>query len=182
MRTTRKRLFLLAITALLATTAFSPVRADARLRSGTIISGTGGSPANFWVRGMEGCVGAPACSAWLQSACGPALARKDPALHASIVSVGGLADGVSERVLNVRGGVGVNWGYFIVQFWTGSETFTRRPCSEILSSRTTSWECDDDREWPNPTRVTCKLPIPRHARWMTITSSPDNTDLNWALS
>lgn len=143
------------------------------LRSGSIISGTGQSPANFWVRGMEGCVGAPACSAWLQSACQPALAGQNPALHASIVDVGDLADNTTSRVLDVRSGIGINWGGFIVQFWT--ETKIPDPwqyCDEVTRSRLNSWECG----------ALCTFRIPRDAKWMTITSKPDNTNIDWTLS
>jgi hypothetical protein len=163
----------LAIALMATVQSASPVRAEGPLRSGTIVSGTGESPANFWVRGMEGCVGAPACSAWLQSACHPALAAQDPAVHASIVDVADLADDVTQRVLDVRDGIGINWGHFIVQFWTGTVLARWHYCGEIVDRRLTSWQCGG---------ALCTFRIPSDARWMTITSSPDNTNIRWTLS
>ena len=163
---------MLAASMLVATPAVA--RGDGTLRSGSIVSGTGQSPANFWVRGMEGCVGAPACSAWLQSACRPGLAGKNPAVHASIVDVGRLADGVTERVLDVRPGVGLNWGHFVVQFWTGTNLSRFDYCRELVRGQFWSWEC-------GYRTGLCRFTIPKGARWMTITSSPDNTNVHWTL-
>ena len=149
----------------------APVRADEPVRSGTIVSGTGSSPANFWVRGMEGCVGAPACSAWLQSGCEPALAGADPALHASIVDVADLAG--TEREFDVRGGVGINWGRVVLQFWTdGSENPMAALWCEELFATASRWEC----------AYGCTLPLPAGAKFMTISSGPDNTNIHWTLT
>lgn len=149
----------------------SPVRAEEPVRSGTIVSGTGATPVNFWVRGMEGCVGAPTCSAWLQSGCEPALAGADPALHASIVDVAELAG--TERDLDIRGRVGINWGYVIVQFWTdGSENpMAALFCQEVFA-KPLRWGCD----------YGCTVRIPADAKFMTVTSSPDNTNIYWTLT
>ena len=172
MRTTR-RLILIALTAALLAVgpSLSPVRADGALRSGTIVSGTGQSPANFWVRGMDGCVGAPACSAWLQSACDPALSGQSPAVHAAIVDVEDLAD--TERVLRVQDGLGLNWGGVMVQFWTGTNVGSWDYCMEIGGGRSSI------REYA---RVGYSLRVPADAKWMTITSNPDNTNVAWTLS
>lgn len=176
MFTVRKLVLVAMAAALLAVVPYSPVRAAAPVRSGTIVSGTGETPVNFWVRGMEGCVGAPACSAWLQSGCHPALAGKNPAVHASIVDVGKLAG--TDRVLTVDGGVPINWGYFIVQFWTPTVDLGSSGvwCHEVVRGRLSSWECA-----PRHAISPCPIRIPADARWMTITSSPDNMNINWKL-
>jgi hypothetical protein len=175
MRTTRKVILVVLAAALLAAVPFFPVRAATPQRSGTILSGTGWSPANVWVRGMEGCLGAPTCSAWMQSGCSTALAGTNPAVHAAIVDVAALADNRTERVLTVEGGVGINWGYYIVQFWTKAEGSL--DCGEILASRLDSWACGGTYS-----RRRCAFRVPAGARWMTITSSPDNTNIRWKLS
>src|SRR5687767_8808274 len=110
MFTLRELAFAALAAALIAAVPFSPVHAAAPVRSGTILSGTGETPANPWVRGLEGCVGAPACSTWLQSGCAPALAGANPTLHASIVDVTDLADDGTSRLLRVHRDVGVNGG------------------------------------------------------------------------
>ena len=148
-----------------------PARAAEPVRSGTILSGTGSSPANFWVRGMDGCVGAPACAAWLQTGCEPALAGSDPALHASIVDVAELAG--SERRFGIRGGVGINWGRVIVQFWTdGSENPMAALYCEELFATPSRWSCG----------YGCIVTIPAGAKFMTVSSGPDNTDIRWTLT
>ena len=174
---TVRRFILVALSAaLVAVAPFSPARAATPLRSGTIVSGTGESPASPWVRGMEGCVGAPACSAWLQSGCHPGLAGRNPSVHASIVDVGKLAD--TDRVLRAQGGVPINWGRFVVQFWTGTEDLGSAGvwCQEIVGARVSSWQCA-----PRYAISPCTLRIPRNAKWMTISSSPDNMNINWNL-
>lgn len=181
MRRLRTLILVGVAAALLAAVASSPARAAGPSRTGTIVGGIGETPVSLWVRGADGCVGAPTCAAWLQSACHPDLAEKDPAVHASIVDVESLADGVTERVLDVHGGVGINWGYVVVQFWTETTLGVQPPstwigpwewCGELFASRVRAWECRDD----------CRFRIPVDAKWMTITSSPDNTNITWALS
>jgi len=176
----RKLVMLAAMSALLVAVP-SSARAEEPLRSGTIVGGVGETPASLYVRGMEGCVGAPTCAAWLQSACHPALAGTDPALHAAVVDVGDLADGSTERVLEFRGGVGLSRGHFIVQFWdeTSLGVPLGRPwewCSEILASRMSNWDGGTYRGgvWT--------FEIPRGAQWMTITSSPDTIATTWKLT
>jgi hypothetical protein len=166
MRTTRKLVLLALIAALLAAPS-STARAAGASRSGTIVSGVGWSPASVWVRGMEGCVGAPSCSAWLQSACSPALAGKSPAVDASIVGVASFADGRSLRTLRLEGVVGINWGQVIIQFWRA----TPLDCGEMLESRLT---CSVYYGF-------CSFRIPSGARWTTITATPDNTLVDWTL-
>lgn len=177
MRALRVLVLVVVATTLLAGIASAPVRAAGAVRSGSIVSGTGETPASPWIRGMEGCVGAPACSAWLQSGCHPALAGQRPGLQASIVDVESLAGKGTYRVLTVQGGVPINWGDFMVQLWTGTEELGTRGvwCTEIVRSRLTSWECA--RRHP----FVCTFRIPGNARWMTITSSPDNVNINWTL-
>lgn len=176
MLTVRKVVLVALAAALLAVVPLAPARAAAPVRSGSIVSGTGETPVNPWVRGMEGCVGAPACSAWLQSGCHPALAGSNPAVHASIVDVGKLAG--TDRVLTVQGGIPINWGRFTVQFWTSTEDLGSAGiwCDEIAPGRLRSWECA-----PVYRISPCPLRIPHGARWMTITSSPDNMNINWKL-
>jgi hypothetical protein len=174
----RRLLVFVAMAALLPAIP-SSVRAEEPLRSGTIVGGVGETPVSLYVRGMEGCVGAPTCAAWLQSACHPAVAGADPALHAAIVDVGDLADGLTERTLEFRPGPGLNWGRFIVQFWDRTYlAFSGRSewCSELLASRMNNWERGTYRgyHWT--------FEIPRGAQWMTITSSPDNTNIRWELT
>ena len=171
-----RRLVVLAAMSAMVLTLPTPGRAEETLRSGTILGGTGETPASLYVRGMEGCVGAPTCATWLQSACHPALAGSDPALHAAIVDVGDLADGVTERVLELRRGVGLNWGHFIVQFWYETRLFVWEWCGEILDRRMSNWDRGTYRGdvWT--------FHIPRGAKWMTITSSPDNTNIRWRLT
>lgn len=181
MFTVRQLAFAALAGTLLAAVAFSPVRAAAPVRSGTILSGTGETPANPWVRGMEGCVGAPACSAWLQSGCAPALAGADLALHASIVDDADLADGVTERRLTVHRGVGLSGGPLTVQLWSRSDEWDMidepagldgQWCWELLADRL---EC---RAFPNG----CSLVIPADAEFMTITARPDGTSRTWTLT
>ena len=172
MRTTRIISLIAVLIALVGTSALSgPVRADGPVRSGTILSGTGPSPANLWVRGMEGCVGAPTCAAWLQTGCDGALAGADPALHASIVDVAEVAD--TERRLDIQGGVGINWGRVIVQFWTdGSENpMAVLWCKELFANESL-WDCAHG----------CTVRIPPGAKFMTVSSSPDNTKVDWTLT
>jgi hypothetical protein len=166
---TRPTLLALCAAALLIASP-SPAHAAAESPSGTILSGTGSSPVTVWPPGMDGCVGAPTCSAWLRSGCRPALASKKVAVHAAIVDVEKFAGDARTHGLFVWGGAGINWGYVIVQFWTGP----RRPgsvCHEILRRRLNVWYGS----------VTGRFSVPSNARWMTITSSPDNTQLDWAL-
>jgi hypothetical protein len=173
MRSTRIFLLLVSATALLALGPFaSPAAADAPLRSGTIVGGTGETPVSLWVRGMDGCVGAPTCAAWMQSLCDSRLAGGKVAIHASIVNVGELADAKTERFLKIHPVVGLNWGHFIVQFWTGTRLGSYEFCAEIMGSRLNSWATGGDR---------AIFRIPEGAQWMTITSSPDNTSIRWTL-
>ena len=166
-----RRLVVLSAIAALALALPPSVRAGEPLRSGTILSGTGETPGNPWVRGMEGCVGAPTCSTWLQSGCAPALAGGDPALHASIVDVADFADGATPRVLDFRSGPGLNWGTVTVQFWT----YTTYWCEEVLASRFDTWDCENYRG-------ECHFEIPSTAEWMTISSRTDNTNITWTLT
>ena len=117
---------------------------------------------------MEGCVGAPTCSAWLQSMCSSTLAGQNPAVHASIVDVAELAYEDTERTLRVRGEIGINWGTFMVQFWDGW-------CNEIASGRIYGRHCAEKYK-------VCRFHIPSGAKWMTISPTPDNMSISWALT
>lgn len=174
------RLVLLAgtVTALAAPVGLaSAVRASEPVRSGTIVSGTGPTGTSpGW--GMDGCVGAPNCRSWIVSGCDARLAGQEPAPMAAIVDVGDLADGATPRSLDVKGGVGINWGGFFVQFWTDSKMASPlgEHCEEIAGTRRTSWRhCGRLGNH-------CVFAIPADARWMTITSTPDNTHINWKLT
>jgi hypothetical protein len=167
------RLILLAgILAVFAVPAALPsaVRAEEPLRSGTIVSGASETPANPWPQGMEGCVGATTCSAWLQSGCAPALAGADPALQASIVDVADLADGVTTRTLSAVG--------LVVQFWRdGGFGLDGQGCEELLAERLSTHE-DCKLLSPLPG---CALRIPAAATFMTITGRPDTLPTEWTL-
>lgn len=151
----------------------SAVRADEPLRSGTILSGQGETPANVWVRGMEGCVGVPTCSAWLQSGCAPALAGVDPALQAAIVDVADLADGVTVRRIEVEDDVSLNGFPRMLQFWTGTwDVLGAKGCKELLAHRLDRWD-----GWHGA----YTFRIPAGATFMTISSSTDTTHAVWTL-
>lgn len=183
---TLHRAFALGAVGLLATMAApsSPARAEEPLRSGTVVSGTGETPASPWVRGMEGCVGAPTCSAWLQSGCAPAMAGADPALHASIVDVADLADGVTARSYDQQQR-GLDSGPVIVQFWRTSSEYdvVDEPagldgqwCEELVSSRFTTPNCPRSRSGG------CEIVIPVAAEFMTVNPRPDRVKLEWRLT
>lgn len=159
--------------------ALSPaVRAGEPVRYGTIVSGTGatgGTPG--W--GMDGCVGAPTCWAWYMSACDSRLAGHDPATMSAIVDIEDVVDAKPDRVLEVSDGAGLNWGHFRVQFWTETgHPGGQGHCREILEGRFTSWNCERSRDYSH---ARCPTRIPYWAKWMTITSSPDNTEIRWTL-
>lgn len=178
----RRSLRLLLLTASLAalatpTWSSEAVRAEEPLRWGTISGGVGETPASPWVRGMEGCVSAAHCSTWLQSGCAPELGGVDPAFQAAIVDVGDLSDS-SERSLTFGPEIVVFGARYTVQFWTQSRLlWTWDWCQEILEMRFVSWEC-----FRHVDGVECPLRIPAHAKWMTITSSPENVSTSWRLS
>ena len=181
-----RRLVVLALVAALLAAPLS-ARANPPVRSGTIVSGTGETPANPWIRGMEGCVGAPTCSAWLQSGCAPALAGADPALHASIVDVADLADGVTARSLQRQYDIGLSGGPLIVQFWTRSDEWDviDEPagldgewCWELLANRITSQTCEQSV----PDGCVGSFRIPAAAEFMTISKNPDSTTVTWTLT
>ena len=106
----------------------------------------------------------------------------DPAIQASIVDIVDLSDGATMRTLDLRGGRGsgvavVNWGDFVVQFWKFEEQMLGPfdLCEEI--GRFTSWVCHG-----RATAISCTFPIPSDAKWMTISSSPENIEIEWTLS
>lgn len=170
---------LVAVAAALAgmLVAPSPVRAEEPVRSGTIHGGVGETPISPWVRGMEGCVGAPTCSAWLQSGCDPALAGMEPALQAAVVDVGDLADN-TERTLTLHGDLVVFGNRYTVQFWINSDDpLSGYWCEEIFDLRFRPWDCPHDY-----IRFECPVRIPPHAKWMTITASPETAAMSWTLT
>lgn len=175
----RRLVVLLAALAMLAMPVAipSPARSAEPQRSGTIHGGVGETPISPWVRGMEGCVGAPTCSAWLQSGCDPALAGVDPAMQAAIVDVGALADN-RERTLALHPEVVIFGARYTVQFWINSDDpLSGSWCKEILDLRFQSWDCS-----ASSTGRECRFRIPAHAKWMTITSSPENAVTSWTLT
>jgi hypothetical protein len=148
------------------------------------------APLRGWISNgtLEGCEKAPDCRAWVQSGCKPALAGRDPALLSSIEDVAGLADGRTMRFfsydtdpmgltgpLGLRvGRIGLRWGHIDIQFW-------RQGCTEIRSLRWDlyqSWrfgvEC--------PPCSSATFQIPASAKWMTVTSSQDNVNVDWTLT
>ncbi len=167
-----RRLLVLTAIPILLVVAPPSVRADEPLRSGTIHGGVGETPISPWVRGAEGCVSAAACSAWLQSGCAPQLAGANPAFQAAVVDVGELADN-SERTLTLRGELIVFGARYTVQFWTVGAYW----CEEILELRFRSWECG-----LSSTATECQFRLPRHAKWMTITASPESAKMSWTLT
>ena len=174
-----RRVGVLAAIASLLLTLSPTTRAAEAVRSGTIVSGTGatgGTPG--W--GMEGCVGAPTCWAWYMSACDSRLAGQEPATMSAIVDIEDVVDAKPHRVLEVTDGAGLNWGSFRVQFWTetghpGGQGY----CKEIEGSRFNSRYCHHGRDVGY---IRCEFVIPYWAKWMTITSSPDNTNIDWTLT
>ena len=151
----------------------SPGRAGAPLRSGTIVGGVGETPVSPWVRGMEGCVGAPSCSAWLQSGCSPLLSSGDAAVQAAVVDVRDLADN-RERTLSLTPHIVIFGARYTVQFWTNSDDpLSGGWCGEILGLRFSVVAGPYARS---------SLRVPPEARWMTITSSPENLKTTWRLT
>lgn len=181
----RRRMAAVAVglAAFVAVSLPASARGQEVLRSGTIVSGVGETQVSLYVRGMEGCAGAPTCAAWLQSACHPALVGTDHAVHAAIVDVAELADGTTERTLEFdRGTAALSPGHFIVQFWdhtylavSGGEW---EWCSEILDRRMSNWDGATSGTMRGDSWT---FEIPERAHWMTITSSPDNLVINWQL-
>lgn len=171
-----RRLAALAALVAMVVALPSSVRAEEPQRSGTIHGGVGETPISPWVRGMEGCVGAPFCSAWLQSGCAPELTGVNPAVQAAIVDVGGLADS-RERTLLIRPELVVFGARYTVQFWTESHLLMRWDwCQEILDLRFRSWDCGRASMG-----FDCRVRIPPDAKWMTITSTPENALTSWSL-
>lgn len=172
----RKLAVLLTVLALVMAVPTGSRAAEA-VRSGTISGGVGETPISPWVRGMEGCVGAPSCSAWLQSGCAPELTGVDPAVQAAIVDVGDLADS-GERTLSIRPELVVFGARYTVQFWTESHLLMRWDwCYELLDLRFRSWECGRGGDVYD-----CQFRIPAEAKWMTITSTPENALTSWSLT
>jgi hypothetical protein len=156
----------------------SPSRAEQPTRSGTITAGVGGTQRGIGWPGqaVEGeCQLVPDCQAWLWSGCDPALAGREPAVMASIVDVSALADGRTGRSIAL-GGVGWHWGNVLVQFWR--ETPDNSPyswfgCDEIQGTRfvTGNTGVFGPRNWV----------IPETAKWMTVTTSFDETTVSWSV-
>ena len=150
------------------------------LRSGTIEGGTGvntvGEPpgGNRW-----GCQYAVDCQAWLHSGCDPALAGHDPALAASIVDVGALADGRTRRSLSWQAPAKVHPGVML-QFW-------RQDCT---ASSNAGWHsvdpdsstCESRPGWPDANARCKPLLIPRGTKWMTVSAYWTTAHLTWTLS
>ena len=182
MKSPGRRFGLLLVAGILTASAVpmalaNSTRAAEPQMSGQIVGGVGETPISPWVRGAEGCVGAATCSTWLQSGCAPNLGGIDPAFQAAVVDVGALADS-SERTLVLHPEVVVFGARYTVQFWINSDApLNGYWCEEILDLRFHSWDC-----FRHIAGVECQIRIPPHARWMTITSSPENIKTSWTLS
>ena len=140
-------------------------------RSGTIVGGSG-----WFVEGqVGGCQLAPDCAAWVQSDCDPALTEREPAWMASIVDVAELADGRTRRIFEWGAGDpwGLMWGGTVVQFW-------QEDCTEMRGHRWRSTDCDGDATGRDCWSTTIRIPL--YAKWMTVSSSPDNLNVSWTLS
>ena len=133
------------------------------VRSGTILSGD----TAFLESEVGACQMATDCRAWLESGCDPALANRNPALMASIVDVGDLADGRTPRVFEytVAKPAGLRWGGNVIQFW-------RQDCTQIRGRLWHPWE---QRRYGDTF-------IPVSAEWMTVSSTPDNAHIVWTLT
>lgn len=180
---------LIVAVALLATVATpvavrSSARAEEPLRSGTIAGWGYTWPAMFsgqagdceWSEWNLG-AGNPECSAWLASGCDPELAGRDPAVTASIEDVSELADGRTVRQFEWWSDVRIassetEFGGVVVQLWTGD-------CQEIREGKWRShyWDAWHQR---HKLRV-ASFPLPRHARWMTVTTN-DTVNVRWTLT
>ncbi|HUR49310.1 MAG TPA: hypothetical protein VMY88_07285 [Acidimicrobiales bacterium] len=160
----------LAIAALSMFASPSTATAPKPAPSGTIEGGTGVIFAGEQPAGERwGCEYAAECRAWLKSKCKPALAGRDPALTASIVDVGALADGHTRRSFRWRAGAKVHPGA-LIQFW-------RQNCTEIP---------DTERHTHNPYINRCgtcePFPIPNGARWMTVSGNWTTVHFTWSLT
>jgi hypothetical protein len=181
----RRILSVAAIAALLVAVP-SAGRAAEPLRSGTITGWGYTWPAMFsgearncqwdeWtfelgLRGVN-----PECRVWLESGCDPDLAGREPAVTASIVDVGDLADGHTTRTFEWGAPPETDYGGVVVQLW-------RADCTEIEGS-----------EWRSVNRpgATCctawthhmkrAFVIPRDATWMTVTTN-DTAYVRWVLT
>lgn len=161
------RLFLAVLVATLVLAA-APVRAEEPLRSGRILAAHADSSEYTWVYPWGGCSGAPECIAWLESDCSAELAGRDPAVTSSIENVTELADGTTGRMLAFRDADSEVFGSgrLIVEFWTAD-------CHQIVGSYSAHRVvCSNG----------CRFRIPRLARWMTITSKPQNASVEWTLT
>lgn len=142
------------------------------LRFGTIEGGTGA-----WRE--SGCAHAADCQAWLLSRCNPALAGIEPAVTASIVDVGSLANGRTRRTLYTTAPKIPPWGLWpnvVVQFWRQSCTEIDIPTFDTPGSGT---RCRYD---PFPA-IRCEgLRIPRGAKWMTLSGTLTTAHLTWTLT
>ena len=154
-----------------ATAAAPPSAAGPKpLRSGTIVGGTGVIVAGDQPAGERwGCEYTADCQAWLQSGCQPALAGREPALTASIVDVGALADGRTRRSFAWHAPSWVHPGA-VIEFW-------RKDCTEIANV---------ERHTHNPYLNRCgtcePLRIPRGAKWMTVSGNWTTVQLSWTLT
>jgi hypothetical protein len=140
------------------------------VRSGSILTGTG------WLldSALGGCQMSPECAAWRQSGCEQALVGQDPALSASIVDVGELAEGPPvERIFRFGDDSVLVWGGVQLQFWSSD-------CTELPRTRWRSTDCHGDA-----TGVDCselRFRMATDAKWMTVTGYQDNVHLSWTLT
>lgn len=152
------------------------------LRSGTIGGGTGlelagGQPWENPAAERSGCQYALDCLAWLQSDCEPALAGHDPALTASIVDVGKLADGRTRRSFHMVAPRIPPWGLYpgaVVQFW-------RQNCTEIRFAKRHTIGSNSMCDWQDGVARCKPFRIPTGARWMTVSGYATTARLSWSL-
>ena len=154
------------------------------LRSGTIEGGTGvrtsgGQPFENPAVQRSGCEYSADCLAWLVSFCQPALAGVDPAVTASIVDVGALADGRTRRTLQTTAPTIPPWGLWpaaVIQFWGAG-------CTEIPGAKQHMYGSSSRCEWyPHPHMRCTALQIPTGAKWMTLSGYATTVHMSWTLT
>lgn len=180
-----KRVVVLLVSiGLLVASLGSVAAAPEPLRSGTIEGGngvvTGGGPP--WENPAiqrSGCEYAAECLAWLDSGCNPALAGHDPALTASIVDVGDLADGRTRRTFHTVAPHVPPWGLYpgaVIQLW-------RQDCTEIPDAKRHTIGSSSRCDWNPYPSVRCEpFPIPTGTKWMTVSGYATTVHMSWSLT
>jgi hypothetical protein len=180
MRRTISATILLAL--ILAPVEIAAAHERNALRSGTIQGGTGlemagGQPWEHPAAERSGCEHAVDCLSWLRSGCNPALVGHDPALTASIVDVGDLADGRTRRHVHMTAPTIPPWGLWpgaVIQFW-------RPDCTEIQHAKRHTIGSSAKCEWQGEAARCKAFRIPTGARWMTVSGYATTARLSWSL-